>query len=137
MFNSREYEWNDVKAMIGGRPITRLRSVRYKRSKEKELLYGTGNEPVAIQSGNVAYEGEVGMTRSEYETLAAAGGGSILDLQVDIVVSYGNPANGDVMVTDKLIGCQFTEEESSMNQGDKFEEVTLPFIFMRKVKVAQ
>lgn len=137
MFNSREYEWNDVRATIGGRPITRLRSVRYKRSKEKELLYGTGNEPVAVQSGNVAYEGEVGMTRSEYETLSAAGNGSVLDLQLDIVVSYGNPANGDTMVTDKLMGCQFTEEESSMNQGDKFEEVTLPFIFMRKVKATQ
>lgn len=135
MFNSREYEWNDIHATVGGRPLTRLRSVRYKRSKEKELLYGTGNEPVAIQSGNVAYEGEVGMTRSEYETLAQSGNGSILDIQVDIVVSYGNASNGDVMITDKLMGCQFSEEETSMSQGDKFEEITLPFIFMRKVKV--
>ena len=92
----------------------------------------SSNEPVSIQSGNVSYEGEVAMLRSEYETLAAAGGGSVLDLQVDIVVSYGNPP--DVMVTDKLMGCQFTEEENSMSQGDKNEEVTLPFIFLRKVK---
>lgn len=121
-----------MRATIGGRMITRLRSVRYKRTKEKELVYGTGNEPVSIQSGNVAYEGEVGMLRSEYETLAASGGGSVLDLQTDIVVSYGNPP--DVMVTDKLMGCQFTEEENSMAQGDKNEEITLPFIFLRKVK---
>lgn len=120
--------------MIGGRQIERLRGVRYKRSKEKELLYGTGEEPVSIQSGNVSYEGEVTLLRSEYETLAAAGGGSVLDLQLDIVVSYGNPAKGDVMVTDKLLGCQFTEEENSMNQGDKNEELTLPFLFLRKVK---
>ncbi len=132
MFNSREYEWNDVRATIGGRMITRLRSVRYKRTKEKELVYGTGNEPVSIQSGNVAYEGEVGMLRSEYETLAASGGGSVLDLQTDIVVSYGNPP--DAMVTDKLLACQFTEEENSMSQGDKNEEITLPFIFLRKLK---
>ena len=134
MFNSREYQWSDVNALIGGHLVTRLRSVRYKRSKEKELLYGAGAEPVSIQSGNVAYEGEVGMLRSEYETLAQSGGGSVLDLQLDIVVSYGNPAAGDVLVTDKLMGCQFTEEENSMNQGDKNEEVTLPFIFLRKVK---
>ena len=132
MFNSREYQWSDVRLTVGGRPITRARSVRYKRSKEKELLYGAGNEPVSIQSGNVSYEGEVAMLRSEYETLAANGGGSVLDLQVDIVVSYGNPP--DVMVTDKLMGCQFTEEENSMAQGDKNEEITLPFIFLRKVK---
>ena len=132
MFNSREYEWNDVRALIGGRLITRLRSVRYKRSKEKELLYGAGNEPVSIQSGNVSYEGEVAMLRSEYETLALSGGGSVLDLQTDIVVSYGNPP--DAMVTDKLLACQFTEEENSMSQGDKNEEITLPFIFLRKLK---
>ncbi|MBR1644317.1 MAG: hypothetical protein IJ684_02975 [Bacteroidales bacterium] len=134
MFDNREYQWSDVRALIGGRLITRLRSVRYKRSKEKELLYGTGDEPVSIQSGNVAYEGEVGLLRSEYETLAQSGGGSVLDLQVDIVVSYGDPAKGDVMVTDKLLGCQFTEEENAMSQGDKNEEITLPFIFLRKVK---
>ena len=134
MFDNREYQWSDVRALIGGRLITRLRSVRYKRSKEKELLYGTGDEPVSIQSGNVAYEGEVGLLRSEYETLAQSGGGSVLDLQVDIVVSYGNHAKGDVMVTDKLLGCQFTEEENAMSQGDKNEEITLPFIFLRKVK---
>ena len=132
MFNSREYEWNDVRATIGGRLITRLRSVRYKRSKEKELLYGAGNEPVSIQSGNVAYSGEIGLLRSEYETLAARGGGSVLDLQVDIVVSYGNPP--DVMVTDKMMGCQFTDEENAINQGDKNEEILLPFIFLRKIK---
>lgn len=132
MFNSREYEWNDVHVMIGGRLITRIRSVRYKRSKEKELVYGAGNEPVSIQSGNVSYEGEVSMLRSEYETLSASGDGSVLDMQVDMVVSYGNPP--DPMVVDKLMGCQFTEEENTMTQGDKNEEITLPFIFLRKVK---
>ncbi len=134
MFNSREYQWSDVRALVGGRLLTRLRGVRYKVSKEKELLYGTGDEPVSIQSGNKAYEGELTMLRSEYETLAAAGGGTVLDMQVDIVVSYGNPTAGDVMVTDKLLGCQFTEEEDSMSQGDKNEEITLPFIFLRKAK---
>lgn len=134
MFNSREYQWSDVRALVGGRLLTRLRGVRYKVSKEKELLYGTGDEPVSIQSGNKAYEGELTMLRSEYETLAASGGGTVLDMQVDIVVSYGNPTAGDVMVTDKLLGCQFTEEEDSMSQGDKNEEITLPFIFLRKVK---
>lgn len=134
MFDSREYQWSDVRVSIGGRQITRLRSVRYKVSKEKELLYGTGDEPVSVQSGNKSYEGEVAMLRSEYETLAAAGGGTVLDLQVDIVVNYGNPRTGDMMVTDKLLGCQFTEEENSISQGDKNEEVTLPFIFLRKAK---
>lgn len=135
MFNSREYQWSDVNALMGGRLITGLRAVRYKRSKEKELLYGAGSEPLSIQSGNVAYDGEVTMLQSEYQALSLSGGGSVLDLQLDIVVAYGNPAAGDVMTTDKLLGCQFTEEEKSISQGDKKAEITLPFIFLRKISV--
>lgn len=135
MFNSREYQWSDVNALVGGRPLTRLRGIRYKRSMEKELLYGTGNEPVSIQRGNVAYEGEITMLQSEYQALVLSGGGSVLGLQLDVVVTYGNPALGDMMVADKLLGCQFTDEEVSMSQGDKNAEITLPFIFLRKISV--
>ena len=84
MFNSREYQWSDVNALMGGRLLTRLRAVRYKRSKEKELLYGAGSEPVSIQSGNVAYDGEVTMLQSEYQALSLSGGGSVLDLQLPL-----------------------------------------------------
>lgn len=132
MFNSREYEWADVTAIVGGKDIEGLRGVTYKRSKEKELVYGKGNEPIAIQSGNVSYEGELTMLRSDYQALKEAGKGTILDMQIDIVVSYGNPSRGDAMTTDKLLGVQFTEENDSMSQGDKYMEVSLPFIFLRK-----
>jgi hypothetical protein len=44
------------------------------------------------------------------------------------VVCYGNPSQGDTLITDKIIGLQFTEEEKSIKQGDKFMEITLPFI---------
>ena len=80
----------------------------------------------------MSYDGEVSLLRSEYESLAQSGGVSVLNLQLDIVVSYGTPPAA--MVVDKLMGCQFTEEENSMAQGYKNEEVTLPFIFLRKAK---
>lgn len=59
---------------------------------------------------------------------------SILDLQLDGVVCYGNPANGDVLVTDVVQGIQFTEEPKELKQGDKFMEITLPFIALRVTK---
>jgi hypothetical protein len=55
-----------------------------------------------------------------------------LGLQLDAVVAYGNPGNGDMLITDVLQGLQFTEESKEVKQGDKFMECKLPFIFLRK-----
>jgi len=131
MFNSREYEFADVTLLLGGKDITGVRGVKYTSKQEKEVVYGKGNEPIAIQKGNKSYEGELTVLQSELETIRANGNGSILSLQLDAVVTYGNPANGDVMITDVIQGMQFTEEPHETKQGDKFMEVTLPFIALR------
>lgn len=132
MFNSRQYQWSDITVRIGGLDIVTFQAIEYKRSVEKEAVYGKGAEPVSIQHGNAAYDGKVSMLQSDYETLAAAGGGSVLDLQVDIVVAYGDPAKGTPMMTDTLLACEFSEEAKSMSQGDKNQVIDLPFIFLRK-----
>lgn len=136
MFNSREYEFADMTVMVGGKDTVGLRGLKYSAKQEKEVLYGKGNEPIAIQKGNKSYEGELTILPSELETLRLNGGGTILGLQVDIVVVYGNPLQGDVMVTDVLQGVQFTEEPKEYKQGDKFAEITLPFIFLRLKKAS-
>lgn len=136
MFNSREYEWADVNVVIGGRIITGIRSVKYKESKEKEVLYGKGNKPQGIQHGNYSYDGEVTILQSELQALEtaakAAGVGSILELSMEIVVSYVDPGKGGVISTDILHGAEFTESEKGLAQGAKFMEITLPFIFLKK-----
>lgn len=134
MFDSREYEWADLTILIGNRIIVGARGVKYANKQDKELIYGKGNEPYAIQKGNKSHDGELTLAMSELlalqnESLTK----SVLDLQVDITVCYGNPAQGDVMHTDKLMGVQFTEEPQDMKQGDKFSEHSLPFIFLRKL----
>lgn len=132
MFNSREYQWSDITVTVGGRIIEGFRGIEYKDTKEKEALYGKGDQPVSIQHGNVSHEGSLTVTRSEYQALREAGGGTLLDMQVDITISYGDPAKGDTMRTDKLLGVEFTEEPDSWSQGDKYSEHQLPFIFLRK-----
>ncbi len=135
MFNSREYEWSDVSVVAAGRPITGIRGVKYSSKQEKELLHAKGNKPHSIQRGNKSYDGEITLTQSEYEALRAAGGGDILDISLDIVVAYGNPSNGDTVTTDLLMGAEFTEDNTEWKQGDKFQEKSLPFIFLDKKSV--
>lgn len=134
MFDSREYEWADLTILIGTRIIVGARGVKYANKQDKELIYGKGNEPYAVQKGNKSHDGDLTLAMSELLALQEESPTkSILDLQVNITVCYGNPSQGDVMHTDKLMGVQFTEEPQGMNQGDKFSEHTLPFIFLRKL----
>jgi len=131
MFDSRQYEFADLNLELGGHTITGFRGVKYASKQEKELVYGKGNEPLHIQKGNIAYEGEITVLQSELETLRSAGSGSVLKLRLDAIVSYGNPSNGDTLITDKIRGIEFTEDAKEIKQGDKFMEVSLPFICMK------
>ena len=125
MFNSKEYEWADVSAVIAGRSVTGLRGVEYKTSQEKEALYAKGNKPHGIQRGNKSYDGTITILQSEL-----AAGGDVLDARFNIIVSYGNPSYGDNIKTDLLVGVEITEVPKGLKQGDKFMEVALPIIML-------
>ena len=130
MVNTREYEWSDVTVVLAGRLVTGLRGVKYSAKQEKELLHAKGNKPHSIQRGNKTYDGKITLLQSEYEALKKASGGDILDASMDIVAAYGNPNAGDTITTDLLIGVEFTEDNTEWKQGDKFQEKTLPFIYL-------
>ncbi len=133
IINGRQYEFADISVVVGGRDVAGLRGIKYTSKQEKEVLYGKGNKPLSIQKGNISFEGELTITQSELETLMLLGKTSgkrtsVLGLNLNIVVCYGNPTEGDVMMVDKLYGVQFTEESKELKQGDKNMEITLPFI---------
>ena len=128
MFDSRQYEWADLTLILGGRDITGIRAVKYTEKIEREAVYAKGRNPYSIQSGNISYEGEITMLQSEYEALVKAGKGSVLSLSLDGLFGYGNPSSGDAIITNRASGIRFTEAAREMKQGDKFEEITLPFI---------
>ena len=119
--------------MMGNRDVTGVRSVKYTSKQEKEALHAKGNEPHSIQRGNRTYEGEFGLTQSELEALTA-NGEDLLDLQLTAIITYGNPSKGDMVVTDVLYGVEFTEETKGMQQGDKYMDITIPFLFLKKEK---
>lgn len=130
-FNSRQYEWADLSLILGGKDVTGVRGIKYSEKMEREAIYAKGRDAHSIQSGNSAVEGEVTMLQSEYEALVKAGGGSIMSLSLDALVAYGNPLNLDAIITDRLLGIRFTESAKEFKQGDKFMELSLPFVALR------
>ena len=130
MFNSKEYEWADVTVVMAGRDVTGIRGVSYTSAQEKEALYAKGNKPHGIQHGNKSYEGSIRLLQSELIALNAAAGGDVLDVNFNIIVSYGNPSKGDVIHTDLLVGVELTSKPKTLNQNDKFMEIELPLIML-------
>ena len=135
MFNSREYEWADISVVMGGRPVTGIRGIKYNAKKEKEHLFAKGNKPHAIQSGNYEYSGEITLLQSEYLALREAAKGDILNISLDIVVAYGSPTRGDTITTNTLIGVEFTEDNTEWKQGDKFLETAIPVVFLDEKRI--
>lgn len=129
--NGREYEWADLTLILGGRDITGFRGLKYGEKIEREALHAKGRYPHSIQSGNVTFEGEITLLRSEYDALEKAGGGSILGLCLDALALYGNPSQGNAMTTDRIESLRFTEAVKDIKQGDKFQEIALPFIALK------
>lgn len=136
-FDSREYEYADVKMSMLGYEASGLRHITYKKSQEKEAVYGQGNQPKSIQRGNKAYEGSLALLKSDLdaynEAARAAGYEDITDVPgnlIIITVVYQKQSS-TLLKVDTCINVEFTEFEDGMAQGDKFKEVTLPFIFLR------
>lgn len=124
-FDSRQYQFSDITLILGGKDIATIRGIKYNVKQEKEVLYAKGNVGQSIQAGNISVEGEVTLLQSDLHALIDSGGGTVLSLSLDANVSYGNALP---IRTDRIETLQFTEEPREMKQGDKFMEVTLPFI---------
>lgn len=136
-FNSREYEFADIKVAIMGVELSGLRGLTYKTSQEKELVYGAGNTAKSIQRGNKKNEGTLTVLKSDYDALngaaRTAGYQNIVDVPgrlINITCVYEKISDA-MLATDTLITVEFTEFEDGMKQGDKFKEISLPFIFLQ------
>jgi hypothetical protein len=139
MANTADYVWADVDILIGGVVVTHARGVSYKTAQEKEPVYGRGNKPMHISSGNIAYTGELKILQGGLEKMqeAAGAGVDLNDLPpFDIVVTYKPNRNTTVLVVDIIKFAEFTDVEKAINQNDKFMEVTLPFVALEIQKRA-
>ncbi len=137
-FDSREYEFADIRVSLLGMELTGLRGLTYKKSQEKELIYGAGNQPKAVQRGNKKYEGSLMLLKSDFNALnaaaRAAGYDDITDVpgkNIDITCLYQKSDDASQLNTDTLQNVEFSDFEDGMKTGDKFKEIALPLIFLR------
>ncbi len=133
-FDSKDCEWADMTVMFAGAPLTKIRGLKYKTSKEKQLLHAAGDQPISIQSGNRTNDGEIKVLKGAIDDMnraaQLAGGQDILDMQFDIIICY-KPQGTRLLQTDTLLGVEVTAFEKGWEQGSKNMDVSLPIVFLR------
>ena len=58
-FDSKDCEWADMTVTVAGSNLTKIRGLKYKALKDKQLLHAAGDEPISIQGGKRTYEGHI------------------------------------------------------------------------------
>jgi hypothetical protein len=131
-----ECAWFKAEIKILGRKVRGLRGFSFKKSVEKEHLYGSGNQPLDIQEGNVKYEGNIKLLGFEVDALnraaLEAGYSDLLDIPheaVTITCTF-QKTKLEKMVRFTAFGVAFTEMDNAMEQNAKMREITLSFIAM-------
>jgi hypothetical protein len=136
MFNSQECAYSDQSFSIFGGATDKLIGLKFTKKKEKEAIYGDGNQPGGIGDGNISYEGSIKVLKGQIDAwnaaAKAAGYADILDIPAPATngtvmykAAYNRPLAGW-----NLIGIAFTEMPYGWEQGAKKMEVELPIMFL-------
>lgn len=134
--STKECAWAQMEVKLLTRTIKGLRGFSFKKTIDKEAIYGSGNDPIDIAIGNKSYTGNIKMLGFESDALnaaaKAAGYDDITEVPHESIVitcSFKKLA-ADPIKTYTATGVAFTETGSDLEQGAKYREVTLPFIAM-------
>jgi hypothetical protein len=133
---SSECAWANFEVKILGRTIKGLRGFSLKKEVEKEHLYGAGDDPLDITSGNKKNTGNIKLLGFEVDAMtkaaAASGYGDITEVPHEAIivsVSYKRRPT-DSINTYIASGVAFTETGVDLEQNAKHREITLPFLAM-------
>jgi len=133
---SSECAWHHAELKLFARVIRGFRGFEFKKTIEKEHLYGAGNKPIDIQTGNEAVTGNLVILGFELDQLnqsaQIAGYQDITEVPheaIALTVSYRKTL-ADRKTTVAVSGVAFTEYTHAMQQNAKMREVTLPLLAM-------
>ena len=138
-FSTKECAWSQTKLKILGRTLIGLQGWEFDKAKDKDYLYGSGDEPIDIQSGNKSYKGSFDVLKFELDIFNKAardaGYEDITEVPHEAIVATCifkiSPTDSPQVVT--ATGIAFTDIKAAMKQGDKSMTVNLPFLAMKTV----
>ncbi|MCT3661047.1 hypothetical protein [Elizabethkingia anophelis] len=133
---SKECAWSSFELKILGRTIKGLRGFAFKKTVDKEHLYGAGDDPLDITGGNKKYDGSIKLLGFETDIMdraaQLAGFSDITEVPHELIVitCAWKKRPTDRISAYTAVGVSFTETGVEMEQNAKNREVTLPFLAM-------
>lgn len=129
--NGELFSWAKVRVNLLGATVSGITAISYSQPRVKENLPGAGAFPTGYGTGNVEPEASLTLYVDELVKLQQiAPNGDITQIPLfDIVVEYrkGNGA-GEVIVTDIIRNCQFTDNGREWAQGETSSEMELTIL---------
>lgn len=136
-FSTDECAWKKVTIKLLGRTFVGIRGFEFEKNFDKEYLYGAGDEPIDINSGNKSYPGSYKLLKYEVDLLndaaQAAGYEDITEVPHELIsgtCTFKKTATSKTR-TITSAGISFTSLKAAMEQAAKMTEVPLPFIAMK------
>jgi hypothetical protein len=135
-FDSSEVKWKDLELFIEGTPVAKFTSLKETSEQEAEEIYGAGDEPTDIQTGNRKYALNMGVYKSVLDNMnsaaVAAGGRDMMDVPWTIVVNY-KATSAAPRQTISYPNVRVTNYERGMEQNAKSMPVTLTCKCLRPI----
>lgn len=134
LINGTRHSWGQIALVLFGRPVIGITEINYTQTKEKEDFFGAGTSPVHRGQGQKKATASIKLYKYEVDAIMAAAkaaAGINADLTdiapFDIAVTY-TPVGSDLVKTDVIKNCEFTEQSVATKAGDRMIEVNLPLI---------
>ena len=68
-FSTTECAWSQTSIKMLGRTIIGIRGFEFEKTIDDEYIYGAGDEPLDITSGNKSYPGSIKLLKYELDLL--------------------------------------------------------------------
>lgn len=139
---SSECAWANFELKMLGHTIRGLRAISFSRNIEKEHVFGAGQSPLDINAGNITPEGSITVLGFEYDNLTRAanlaGYPSICEVphEAIVITAVFQKRRIDPIKRITITGVSFTEDTQSLDQNAKYMEVSLPFLAMEILTIA-
>jgi len=133
LIDGHKHDFSSVEIQIGTgqdspQIYTAITEISYNQSLTPGVLHGTAGQPLAFTQGKLeAGEGSFSMPLEDAHELITSLGDGYKTKAFSITCSYA--ADGSPTITDKLIACRITEDETT-GSGDSEDPILINFSIM-------
>lgn len=136
-FSTKECAWSKTSVKVLGRTLVGITGFDLNKKIDAEYLYGGGDEPIDIQTGNKSYPGSLELMKFEVDLLneaaQSAGFEDILEVPHEAIVItcvFKKTLTSPIKTLTSL-ATKFTELPYKLNQNDKSMKMNLPLMSMK------